>query len=61
MKKYQFKADKLYYGVVYCFGEAVVMHTVNEGEAILHYEDEIDEVVALLLANNIYADPIEVK
>lgn len=62
LKKYQFKApDNLYYGIVFCLGEPIVMRTINEGEAIVHFDDEMDDIISILLSQGIFADPIEVK
>jgi len=62
MKKYYFKtSENVYYGVVYCLDVPIVLNTREPREAIIHYENEIDKVVSLLLGQNIFADPTEIE
>lgn len=62
MKKYYFKtSENVYYGVVYCLDKPIVLNTREPREAIIHYENEIDTIVSIFLAQNIFAFPTEIE
>jgi hypothetical protein len=59
-KRFYFKQEQTYYGVIECMGEPLILTTNTEEEAIFHFEQEVDYVISVLLKNKIFADPVEI-
>lgn len=60
-KRYYFKQDNLYYGIIHCEGRPLILSTEDEEQAIFHYEEEVEFVIEVLTKNKIFADPVEIN
>jgi hypothetical protein len=60
-KRFYFKQDNTYFGVIYCIGSPLILSTEDMEEANLYYEHEVEYITGILLKNKIFADPIEIN